>query len=179
MNAPSAPIRARLAMTKMAPAVQSPLDAGSGRLILNHMVYYLPGRPGTTLDKTFAAIADPTRRALLAQLEGRDSLSVSELAKPLPMSLPAVMKHLDVLSDAGLIARSKTGRTVTCRLTPGPMEDAMNWLSRYQRFWTEQLDRLAAFVEEDPCSPSPASPSTAGSTPRPRKSSPRGRTRTR
>ena len=136
------------------------------------MVYY----PTDRLDKTFAAIADPTRRALLAQLEGRDELTVSELAKPYAMSLPAVMKHLDVLSDAGLIARSKTGRTVTCRLTAGPMEDAMQWLSRYQRFWTEQLDRLAAFVEEDACSPSQASPSPAVSTPRRRKSSPRGPT---
>ncbi|MBN9043831.1 MAG: transcriptional regulator [Rhizobiales bacterium 62-47] len=136
------------------------------------MVYY----PTDQLDRTFAAIADPTRRALLTQLEGRNDLTVSELAKPFAMSLPAVMKHLDVLSDAGLIARSKTGRTVTCRLTAGPMEDAMQWLSRYQRFWTEQLDRLAAFVEDDACSPSQASPSTAVSTPRPRKSSRRGPT---
>jgi DNA-binding transcriptional ArsR family regulator len=136
------------------------------------MVYYSSGQ----LDRTFAAVADPTRRALLAQLEGRDAITVSELAKPFAMSLPAVMKHLDVLSDAGLISRTKTGRTVTCRLTAGPMEQAMEWLGRYQRFWTEQLDRLAAFVEEDTCSPSPALPSTGGSTPRPRKSMPRGRT---
>jgi hypothetical protein len=90
------------------------------------------------------------------------------------MSLPAVMKHLDVLSDAGLIARSKVGRAVTCRLNAGPMEDAMQWLNRYQRFWTEQLDRLAAFVEDDACSPNPASPSTAGSMPRPKRFSRRG-----
>ena len=79
----------------------------------------------------------------------RDSLSVSELAQPFPMSLPAIMKHLDVLSDAGLIAREKTGRTVACRLTAAPMEQAMDWLNRYARFWSENLDRLAAFVEED------------------------------
>ena len=85
----------------------------------------------TILDRTFAALADPTRRALLAQLEEYPSLSVSELARPFTMSLPAVMKHLDVLSDAGLIERSKTGRTVACRLTAAPMEDAMNWLNRY------------------------------------------------
>jgi DNA-binding transcriptional ArsR family regulator len=153
-----------------------PLDVRSHRLILNQMVYYPTDRFDRALDKTFAAIADPTRRALLTQLEGRENIAVSELAKPFAMSLPAVMKHLDVLSDAGLIARTKTGRTVTCRLTAGPMEDAMKWLSRYQRFWTEQLDRLAAFVEEEPCLPNQASPSPAGSTPRPRRSSRRGPT---
>src|SRR5688500_11418288 len=101
------------------------------------------------LNRTFAALADPTRRALLARLGSRDSISVSELAQPFAMSLPAVMKHLDVLSDAGLVAREKTGRTVACRLTADPMEQAMEWLNRYQRFWSENLDRLAAFMEED------------------------------
>src|ERR1700704_3387102 len=101
------------------------------------------------LDRTFAALADPTRRALLAQLGKRQGLSVSELAAPFPVSLPAIMKHLDVLSDAGLIARSKAGRTVPCRLTAKPMEQAMDWLNRYQRFWSDRLDRLAAFVEEE------------------------------
>jgi DNA-binding transcriptional ArsR family regulator len=105
------------------------------------------------LDRTFAALADPTRRALLARLEEHQPLSVSELAGPISMSRPAVMKHLDVLSGAGLITRTKTGRTVTCRLTAEPMEQAMDWLNHYQRFWTEQLDRLAAFVEDDPCPP--------------------------
>ncbi|SIT43120.1 Transcriptional regulatory protein [Paraburkholderia ribeironis] len=103
------------------------------------------------LDRTFAALSDPTRRALLARLSQHD-LSVSELAEPFAMSLPAVMKHLDVLSGAGLITRSKTGRTVACRLCAGPMEEAIEWLSRYQRFWSESLDRLAAFVEEEPAS---------------------------
>ncbi|WP_079565633.1 ArsR/SmtB family transcription factor [Bradyrhizobium erythrophlei] len=101
------------------------------------------------LDRTFAALADPTRRALLARLGKRDNLSVSELAQPFSMSLPAIMKHLDVLSDAGLITRAKTGRTVACRLTAAPMEQAMDWLNRYQRFWSDNLDRLAAFVEEE------------------------------
>ncbi|WP_298104300.1 helix-turn-helix transcriptional regulator, partial [Bradyrhizobium sp.] len=99
------------------------------------------------LDRTFAALSDPTRRALLARLSGRDALSVSELAEPFAMSLPAVMKHLDVLSDAGLVAREKTGRVVACRLTAKPMEQAMDWLNRYQRFWSDNFDRLAAFVE--------------------------------
>lgn len=130
------------------------------------------------LDRTFAALADPTRRALLAQLGAEQSLSVSELARPFVMSLPAVMKHLDVLTDAGLITRAKAGRTVTCRLNAAPMEQAVDWLNRYQRFWSEQLDRLAAFVEEDePCPPNPASPSDAGSAPRRGKSSRRGPTR--
>jgi DNA-binding transcriptional ArsR family regulator len=108
-----------------------------------------------TLDRTFAALADPTRRALIARLGERDDLSVSELARPFAMSLPAVMKHLDVLSDAGLIARRKVGRTVACRLTATPMEQAMAWLNHYQRFWSDRLDRLAAFVEDDTWQPNP------------------------
>ncbi len=99
------------------------------------------------LDRTFAALSDPTRRALLARLESGEDLSVSELARPLPMSLPAVMKHLDVLSDAGLITREKTGRTVSCRINAAPMEDAMKWLVQYQRFWEMSLERLAKFLE--------------------------------
>jgi DNA-binding transcriptional ArsR family regulator len=138
------------------------------------------------LDRTFAALADPTRRALLAQLGKQQGLSVSELAKPFPVSLPAIMKHLDVLSDAGLIARSKTGRTVACRLTAKPMEQAMDWLNRYQRFWSAQLDRLAAFVEEDSWPPNPATPASSPAPTLPsnvvsmrrrRKSGPRGRMR--
>src|SRR5256885_12031712 len=101
------------------------------------------------LDRTFAALADPTRRALLARLGKRESLSVSELAQPFAISLPAIMKHLDVLSDAGLVSREKTGRVVACRLSAKPMQQAMSWLNRYARFWSENLDRLAAFVEED------------------------------
>jgi DNA-binding transcriptional ArsR family regulator len=130
------------------------------------------------LDRTFAALSDPTRRALLARLSTHRDLSVSELAQPFEMSLPAVMKHLDVLSDAGLVTRTKTGRTVACRLSAGPMEQAMLWLNRYERFWTEQLDRLAAFVEqEEACPPAPVSRSSAVSTRRPAKSSAPGRSR--
>jgi len=138
------------------------------------------------LDRTFAALADPTRRALLARLGRQDSISVSDLAQPFAMSLPAIMKHLDVLSDAGLIARAKTGRTVACRLTAKPMAQAMDWLGHYQRFWSEGLDRLAAFVEEDQWHPNQAppampvssedraSPSNVVSMRRRRKSTPRG-----
>jgi DNA-binding transcriptional ArsR family regulator len=127
------------------------------------------------LDRTFSALADPTRRALLARLEGQDNLTISELAKPFPVSLPAIMKHLDVLSDAGLIQRTKTGRSVACQLTPAPMEQAMEWLARYERYWTDQLDRLAAFLEKDPWPASPASPSSDASKPRRKKSTKPGR----
>jgi DNA-binding transcriptional ArsR family regulator len=106
------------------------------------------------LDRTFAALSDPTRRALLVQLNRGETASVSELARPFPMSLPAVMKHLNVLSHAGLIKRTKTGRIVACQLTPQPMETAMNWLNRYLQFWSKQLDRLATFVEKESCRPS-------------------------
>jgi DNA-binding transcriptional ArsR family regulator len=99
------------------------------------------------LNRTFAALGDPTRRAILARLEREDSASVSELAKPFAIKLPAVMKHLDVLDDAGLITRSKAGRTVTVRLSSEPMKEAMDWLRRYERFWSERLDRLAAYAE--------------------------------
>jgi len=129
------------------------------------------------LDRTFAALSDPTRRALLARLTERDSISVSELAHPFQMSLPAVMKHLDVLSDAGLISRTKTGRTVAVQLTAGPMEEAMQWLHRYQQFWTQQLDRLAKFIEDEPCSPNQVSPSNDTSTESQAKSSQPGPTR--
>jgi DNA-binding transcriptional ArsR family regulator len=99
------------------------------------------------LDRTFMALVDPTRRAILAQLERRDGASISELAEPFTIRLPAVMKHLDVLADAGLITRSKSGRTVTVRLRPQPMREAMEWLQRYERFWSNSLDRLTAYAE--------------------------------
>jgi DNA-binding transcriptional ArsR family regulator len=99
------------------------------------------------LDRTFAALADPTRRAILTRLEREDRVSVSELARPFAIKLPAVMKHLDVLHEAGLVMRSKVGRTVTVRLSPEPMKEAMDWLRRYERFWSAGLHRLAAYAE--------------------------------
>jgi DNA-binding transcriptional ArsR family regulator len=99
------------------------------------------------LDRTFAALVDPTRRAILARLERQDGVSISELARPFAIKLPAIMKHLDVLDAAGLITRSKAGRTVTVRLSPKPMESALNWLRRYERFWSASLDRLGAYAE--------------------------------
>ncbi len=103
----------------------------------------------TRMDRTFSALADPTRRAVLMRLKQQPGLSVSELARPLSLKLPGLMKHLDVLSDAGLITRSKTGRTVSVTLSAGPMREAMEWLQRYERFWTASLDRLVALVEKD------------------------------
>jgi DNA-binding transcriptional ArsR family regulator len=100
------------------------------------------------MDGTFWALADPTRRAVLQRLMKEPGLSVSELAKPLSLKLPGMTKHLDVLSDAGLITRTKTGRTVAVNLSPAPMREAMAWLSQYESFWTVSLDRLVAFVEE-------------------------------
>src|SRR3984893_11696309 len=97
------------------------------------------------LDRTFAALVDPTRRAILARLQREDSASVSELARPFAIKLPAGMKHLDVLDAAGLITRSKAGRTVKERLFPDPMREAMDWLRRSERFWSASLDRLAAY----------------------------------
>jgi DNA-binding transcriptional ArsR family regulator len=103
----------------------------------------------SNMNRTFSALADPTRRHLLLRLKDEPGLSVSELARPLALKLPGMMKHLDVLSDAGLITRAKSGRTVSVTLSAGPMQEAMAWLRRYERFWTVSLDRLVAFVEED------------------------------
>jgi DNA-binding transcriptional ArsR family regulator len=99
------------------------------------------------LDRTFAALVDPTRRAILAQLERKEA-SITELAEPFRIKLPAVMKHLDVLTDAGLITRSKQGRTVTVRLRAQPMRDALEWLKVYERFWSPRLDRLSHYAED-------------------------------
>ena len=101
------------------------------------------------LDRTFGALGDATRRAILVRLEREGAASVSELARPFAIKLPAVMKHLDVLDAARLITRSKVGRTVTVRLALEPMREAMDWLRRYERFWSGSLDRLAAHAERE------------------------------
>jgi DNA-binding transcriptional ArsR family regulator len=105
--------------------------------------------PEGQLDRTFAALVDPTRRAILARLAREPGLSISEIARPLPLKLPAVMKHLDVLGDAGLVSRTKSGRVVSVELVAGPMKEAMTWLSKYEHFWSASLDRLAEFIERD------------------------------
>lgn len=103
----------------------------------------------TAIDRTFSALADPTRRYVLQRLKDEPGLSVSELARPASLKLPGMMKHLDVLSDAGLITRNKVGRTVSVTLAAGPLQEAMDWLTQYERFWTASLDRLVAFVEAE------------------------------
>ena len=99
------------------------------------------------LDRVFATLSDPTRRAILARLAQEESLSISELAEPFSIKLPAVMKHLDVLGEAGLVTRTKHGRTVDVRLSPAPLRKATEWLRRYERLWSPALDRLAAHAE--------------------------------
>jgi len=99
------------------------------------------------LDRVFATLADPTRRAILARLAQVESLSVSALAEPFAITLPAVMKHLDVLGAAGLITRTKSGRTVDVRLSAGPLRGPSAWLRDYERFWSPALDRLVAHAE--------------------------------
>ena len=100
------------------------------------------------LDRVFGALVNPARRAILMRLAETDCASISELAQPVAMTLPAVMKHLDVLEDARLITRAKTGRTMFVRLAPRPMAEAMAWLHRYERFWSGSLDRLVAYAEK-------------------------------
>ncbi len=93
------------------------------------------------LDSVFAALADPTRRGILAAL-AVGACPISELAQPYDMSLPGFIKHLRILEDAGLVEREKEGRVVNCTLSAGPMRDAMDWLARYEKFWNERLDAL-------------------------------------
>jgi DNA-binding transcriptional ArsR family regulator len=99
------------------------------------------------LSATFAALADPTRRAILARLASGEK-SVNELAEPFEMSLPAVSKHLKVLESAGLITRSREAQWRPCRLEAGPLEDVSNWVERYRKFWEESFDRLDAYLRE-------------------------------
>jgi DNA-binding transcriptional ArsR family regulator len=99
------------------------------------------------LNTTFAALADPTRRAILARLASGEA-SVMELAEPFAMSLPAISKHLKVLERAGLIARGREAQWRPCRLEAGPLKDAADWLEEYRRFWEQSFDRLDAYLRE-------------------------------
>jgi DNA-binding transcriptional ArsR family regulator len=99
------------------------------------------------LSTTFAALADPTRRAILARLATGEA-SVTELAEPFEMSLPAVSKHLKVLERAGLIARGRQAQWRPCRLDAVPLKDAADWLEHYRRFWEQSLDRLERYLRE-------------------------------
>jgi DNA-binding transcriptional ArsR family regulator len=109
--------------------------------MFNHMVEQ-------RLDATFRALADPTRRGMLAALACRDR-SIGELAQPLAMSFAGAAKHVKVLEDAGLIARRKAGRSIICSLQPQRLAEAERWLRQWERFWTKSLDRLEALIAEE------------------------------
>jgi DNA-binding transcriptional ArsR family regulator len=143
------------------------------------------------LDTLFGALSDRTRRHVLDSLAEGGDRGVTELANQHRMSLPGFMKHLRVLEDAGLIARSKEGRVVSCELSAAPMKEASVWMSRYEKFWTEKLDSLARYLyqqeelqtwknpngrkEAKPDSrTSPSSPSTKATPSRRKKSGARG-----
>lgn len=99
------------------------------------------------LSATFSALADPTRRAMLARLS-KGVASVSELAKPFGMSLPGISKHLKVLEKAGLIERSRDAQWRPCRIQAGPLKEVSGWIDQYRRFWEESFDRLDVYLEE-------------------------------
>jgi DNA-binding transcriptional ArsR family regulator len=99
------------------------------------------------LSSTFAALADPTRRAILARL-ATGECSVTELAEPFEMSMPAVSKHLRVLEKAGLIAQRREAQRRPCRLEPGPLKDVADWAERYRSIWEQRFDRLEAYLHE-------------------------------
>jgi len=118
-----------------------------------------------SLDSTFAALGDATRRTILTTLQ-RGQASVTELSRPHKISMPAIMKHLRVLEQAGLVSQEKIGRVRMCRLSVAPMQAAADWLSLYRVFWENQLDSLEKFLNQpqqeelDPCrKPSPRQPS--------------------
>ncbi len=103
--------------------------------------------PADRLSTTFAALADPTRRAILARLATGER-AVTELAEPFAMSLPAVSRHLKVLERAGLIARGRQAQWRPCRLEAGPLKEVADWAERYRRFWDESFDRLGDYLRE-------------------------------
>ena len=103
--------------------------------------------PSDPLSATFAALADPTRRAILARLCSGEA-TVGELAEPFDMSLPAVSKHLKVLERAGLVTRGREAQWRPCRLEAGPLKDANGWLERYRQFWEQSFDRLEGYLDE-------------------------------
>lgn len=103
--------------------------------------------PADRLSATFAALADPTRRAILARL-ARGEVTVNELAEPFDMTLPAVSKHLKVLEGAGLIARGRDAQRRPCRIEAVPLKDAVEWLERYRKLWEDRLDGLGAYLRD-------------------------------
>ena len=111
-------------------------------MILRHMP-----KQSDALDRVFHALADPTRRAIVAQLT-QGPASVSDLAKPLPMALPSVVQHLRVLEDGGLIRSEKAGRVRTCRIDPAALTQAEQWITEQRAVWEGRLDRLEAYLQE-------------------------------
>ncbi len=107
----------------------------------------MPSTSGDRLSATFAALADPTRRAILRRL-ARGETSVTDLAKPFRMSLPAVSKHLKVLERAGLVARGRDAQWRPCRLRAKPLREAVDWLEQYRQFWEQRFDRLEEYLRE-------------------------------
>ena len=103
--------------------------------------------PADHLSTTFAALADPTRRAILARL-ARGAATVTELAEPFEMTMPAVSKHLRVLERAGLIARGREAQWRPCRLEPAPLKDIAEWVERYREMWERRFDRLDAYLQQ-------------------------------
>jgi DNA-binding transcriptional ArsR family regulator len=128
--------------------------------------------PPDHLNATFAALADPTRRAILARLATGEA-SVTALAEPFAMSLPAISKHLKVLERAGLIARGREAQWRPCRLEAGPLKEAAGWLEQYRRFWEQSLDRLDDYLRE--LQDAPAATDAAPATEPQRKGTRRGR----
>jgi DNA-binding transcriptional ArsR family regulator len=112
-------------------------------------------KQSTRLDATFSALADPTRRAMLAALMRREA-TVSELAEPHNISLPAVMKHLGVLERAGLVSQRKIGRERRCRLTAHALQPAAEWIAQYRQFWERQLDSLERYLSQSQTESQPA-----------------------
>lgn len=109
------------------------------------------------LDTTFAALADPTRRAILSRLAAGEA-TVNDLAAPFDLSLPAVSKHLKVLERAGLISRGRQAQFRPCRIEPQPLLLAADWIEQYRRLWEERFDRLDAYLHSLQASPRPATP---------------------
>ena len=103
--------------------------------------------PTDQLSTTFAALSDPTRRAILARLAGGQA-TVTEIARPFDMSLPAVTKHLKVLQRAGLIEQGRQAQWRPCRLKAEPLRDAATWVEQYRRFWEDRLDRLDEYLKD-------------------------------
>jgi DNA-binding transcriptional ArsR family regulator len=105
-------------------------------------------RSPDSLNALFHALSDPTRRDIVQRLTAKGEVSVSELAEPFEMSLPAVSKHLGVLEDAGLLTRERRGQVRYCRLNKEPMQEALEWIAHYGRFWEDQFDSLADYLSE-------------------------------